>query len=841
MNLAARALFEAPDEWGLTSPCRMPSAVASEATQDDDGDAACSQETADAADGAQPGAPWTDNLRNGAEVATHGLKIDAASLANEDDEGEIKRTGLSSCRFGRTAAGVRVARKRICDAGRRPTDLDAVAAKGQYGDNQEGLPSELIREVMFLRHVQSATGAVGDSAKAHIVRLVGEEWDTPVPTLLLERAHRDLNYYIGLEWPDRQQWVKEIGRFAVDIAMGLRCLHALGAIHRDIKPANLLVVRRNDAEMPDPLAAHSQIVRRRIIITDMGSTLVSGHTCDVSDPGGYTGTTIPYAAPEVLERRAYGPAVDYWSMGVTLAELLLNRYLFTDKNQAEESPPPSQGFEHRDRSRAVTYESVLAHHRSGDLCVARRALQDELPRQWASLLNYEPTFRMCGGQDWVRPLAQRVLEDAYLPWPYVHCGPLNAEQRTHDGDAAWVEAVGCSYADYVKSRPFACRSYVFECMATQARAERWTRHQLHTAISLCDRYMRSHAQPPARSGAFLTPPEMGGTGRFRCAEGLTAQNYPDMFVDEGITLRCVGVACMLLVGNTMCLAPPLIPHVNEGPPYTAAEQRRLVVQFERDILQKVRDPLGWLIPDECVPRAAKIAFCGAALEWPVNEHGGLECALGLYDRPSEADAEASPCASPCTHSRPATTPATPTAATGLRRKCKPRVTGAYEEDGLSNGDGSDRAMPSPCARRPSGEAADGQSASMATVASPTRSDGPGDDEMLIDIEAGEQLASSLFVQGTDSGHVSHIDDWVHARPERPVHALRYRLYPWARHRVARTEHALANARRRSRRQRTVLHLQRAFKRALASYEFSDWCLREIVRVEREVFCRAERV
>ncbi|KAH9947829.1 kinase-like domain-containing protein [Amylocystis lapponica] len=109
-------------------------------------------------------------------------------------------------------------------------------------------------------------------------------------------------------------------RWVAQVARGIDALHAMGVIHRDVKPENLL------------LDAASDTVR----IADFNAAYV--------DPAGgalerravyareYIGSK-PYMAQEVVERRWYGRAVDWWALGCVLFDLTMGELLFRSDQQ----------------------------------------------------------------------------------------------------------------------------------------------------------------------------------------------------------------------------------------------------------------------------------------------------------------------------------------------------------------------------------------------------------------------------------------------------------------------------------------------------------------------------
>ena len=81
--------------------------------------------------------------------------------------------------------------------------------------------------------------------------------------------------------------------------LGLSYLHSEGVLHRDIKPSNVLIATSGHIKLAD---------------FGLSSTFMK--------QGLSFGGTLPYTAPEVLLGDASSRAVDFWSVGVLLHELL---------------------------------------------------------------------------------------------------------------------------------------------------------------------------------------------------------------------------------------------------------------------------------------------------------------------------------------------------------------------------------------------------------------------------------------------------------------------------------------------------------------------------------------
>lgn len=80
-------------------------------------------------------------------------------------------------------------------------------------------------------------------------------------------------------------------------------MHSNGVVHRDLKPENLLYYNQDEDS--------------KIMISDFGLSKTEESGCMSTACG-----TPGYVAPEVLQQKPYGKAVDVWSIGV-IAYILL--------------------------------------------------------------------------------------------------------------------------------------------------------------------------------------------------------------------------------------------------------------------------------------------------------------------------------------------------------------------------------------------------------------------------------------------------------------------------------------------------------------------------------------
>ncbi|KAF9049952.1 kinase-like domain-containing protein [Panaeolus papilionaceus] len=113
---------------------------------------------------------------------------------------------------------------------------------------------------------------------------------------------------VGKRIKEREAIVGEkiAGRLAEGVLQGLAYLHSQKTIHRDIKPSNILLSREGVVKL-----------------CDFG---VSGELVN-SLAGTFTGTSF-YMAPERICGHEYTIRADVWSTGISLLELVQNRFPF---------------------------------------------------------------------------------------------------------------------------------------------------------------------------------------------------------------------------------------------------------------------------------------------------------------------------------------------------------------------------------------------------------------------------------------------------------------------------------------------------------------------------------
>lgn len=140
--------------------------------------------------------------------------------------------------------------------------------------------------------------------------------------MMMELMDCDLHRVIQSKQPLSEKHHK---CFVKQILEAIKAMHAIGVFHRDLKPGNILVSKDCQVRITDFGLARF-----------MDEPTRSGQN-DVSPMTEYV-VTRWYRCPELLlsPNRPYSEAIDLWSIGCILAELLRRKPLFPGKNHANQ-------------------------------------------------------------------------------------------------------------------------------------------------------------------------------------------------------------------------------------------------------------------------------------------------------------------------------------------------------------------------------------------------------------------------------------------------------------------------------------------------------------------------
>jgi serine/threonine protein kinase len=155
---------------------------------------------------------------------------------------------------------------------------------------------------------------------------------------------------------------KESFNIFIQSALGIDFLHHNKTIHRDLKPENLLI----DAN-------------KKIKLCDFGWSAMSNDQYRTTFCG-----TIDYMAPEIVNSNAYTYAIDIWSLGILLYELLHGRPPYVGKTEGQK----------------------ITKIRNGEPITFDGKLSDQVKHLVTNLLTYDqhkrPDMNFIFGHDWVK-------------------------------------------------------------------------------------------------------------------------------------------------------------------------------------------------------------------------------------------------------------------------------------------------------------------------------------------------------------------------------------------------------------------------------------------------------
>ncbi|KAI9225234.1 MAG: kinase-like domain-containing protein [Piptocephalis tieghemiana] len=177
--------------------------------------------------------------------------------------------------------------------------LKACIPQGHWYDAPREESQTISREIEILRDLPP---------HAHVI----DVYEALDQLLVFPLAIGDLGTWVRVRTREADASVAlDVLVISLHILQALAFLHSQGILHRDIKPSNILL-------LPDG----------RTVISDLGKAIRMRSSHGAGVPFSFTPEqgTIAYQAPEMLLGATdYTEAVDLWSMGVTLYELLYAR------------------------------------------------------------------------------------------------------------------------------------------------------------------------------------------------------------------------------------------------------------------------------------------------------------------------------------------------------------------------------------------------------------------------------------------------------------------------------------------------------------------------------------
>ncbi|XP_070395914.1 microtubule-associated serine/threonine-protein kinase 3-like [Dermacentor albipictus] len=114
------------------------------------------------------------------------------------------------------------------------------------------------------------------------------------------------------------------------LILALEHMHLRGLLHRDIKVSNMLIIPGGRVKVID-------FDTNKVCIGHFSKRVCRGYFSKTAFEfhDGESAGTVPYMAPEILKRRPYGRACDWWSAGATMYKMMTGRVPFRGETKGE--------------------------------------------------------------------------------------------------------------------------------------------------------------------------------------------------------------------------------------------------------------------------------------------------------------------------------------------------------------------------------------------------------------------------------------------------------------------------------------------------------------------------
>nr|AML76674.1 putative LOV domain-containing protein [Limnanthes douglasii] len=209
---------------------------------------------------------------------------------------------------------------------------------------------------------------------------------------------------------DRQPMKKfheESARFYVaEIVIALEYLHCLGVVYRDLKPENILLQKDGHIVLTDfdlsfitsctpQIIVHPVPKKRRRSWNQPPPTFVAE---PITKSNSFVGTE-EYIAPEIITGVGHSSAIDWWTLGILLYEMLFGRTPFRGKNRQK----TFANILHKDLSFPSSIPVTLAARQFISALLIRDPSRRLGSKTGANEIKQHPFFR---GLNW--PLIRRM-------------------------------------------------------------------------------------------------------------------------------------------------------------------------------------------------------------------------------------------------------------------------------------------------------------------------------------------------------------------------------------------------------------------------------------------------
>eukprot|EP00730_Choanoeca_flexa_P006830 TRINITY_DN12228_c1_g8_i7.p1 TRINITY_DN12228_c1_g8~~TRINITY_DN12228_c1_g8_i7.p1 ORF type:complete len:374 (+),score=63.13 TRINITY_DN12228_c1_g8_i7:151-1272(+) len=235
--------------------------------------------------------------------------------------------------------------------------------------------------------------------------------------------------------------------FMYQLLLAIKYIHSANVLHRDLKPANLLINLSNCD----------------LKVCDFGlARVVDDHV----DHGGilteYVATRW-YRAPEVMvSAKRYTRALDMWSVGCIMAEMLGNRPLFPGKNYVDQlnrileitGSPSSEDLAAIPNEKSRRYVQSLPHRHATPYAELYPGAAPEAVDLLEKLLTFNPSKRSTADaalalpyfEEYHDPMDEPVADEPFRFQAEIEAQPVDQYVQIHCGLAAFCPHIFVSHA-----------------------------------------------------------------------------------------------------------------------------------------------------------------------------------------------------------------------------------------------------------------------------------------------------------------------------------------------------------------------------------------------------------
>ena len=210
--------------------------------------------------------------------------------------------------------------------------------------------------------------------------------------------------------------------FTYQLLRGLKFIHSAGVIHRDIKPQNLLVNQHCDLKICDFGLSRLD----RSLCVGLSTTVLTEYVA-----------TRWYRAPEVmLTRSLYSRAMDMWSVGCILGEMLVGQAIFCGKDYRHQlmlilsflGTPNSDELAFIELKYARAYLTSLPLQKRKDWYLFFAGAEPDAVDLITWLLRFDPSGRLTAEE----ALSHNFLHPYHLVTDEPGCSPVDIEKFYFD-------------------------------------------------------------------------------------------------------------------------------------------------------------------------------------------------------------------------------------------------------------------------------------------------------------------------------------------------------------------------------------------------------------------------